>query len=512
MDSYRDHPSDFDPPSSAGEAASPNDVTAQIGTDERRMHVRAYNYWVSLLDGRDFPSIEDLESDDVQDFSAHSVLLDFTCSREDPSIPYVGASIREECGLEDDTRTISQVPSRSLLSRLTDHYMQIIANRAPVGFEAEFENPQGQSICYRGILMPFSSNGEEIDFIYGVINWKHADPRLAAQTLVAALAPDPEERAMIEIAGIADTHDTNEPSFEEEPLELTEAVFDEETLEGDEPTVEQEPLALTELAREDDTLELAEQLVEDEPLELTEVVAPVPSNDESAVHAPFEQPVEVAVHSSWEDGPLHDETEIAVPEIVLDESAGLADRLCAARETAESVKAGEGRTRAALYHALSLAYDFAVAAQATPEEYAELLEESGVKAQARAPMTPIVKLVFGIDYDKARLTEFAAALSFAQRQDVPAGNFQEFIEKQPGGLKALVAAERQARRPEPKTDTKGEAARARLRSAPSISLADVPASDEFAVVITRRTADGTHELVAIVEDEALLEKAIRRAV
>ena len=35
-------------------------------------------------------------------------------------------------------RTISDVPSRSLLSRLTDHYMQIIANRSPVGFEAEF--------------------------------------------------------------------------------------------------------------------------------------------------------------------------------------------------------------------------------------------------------------------------------------------------------------------------------------------------------------------------------------
>ncbi len=72
--------------------------------------------------------------------------------------------------LHDDTRTISDVPSRSLLSRLTDHYMQIIANRAPVGFEAEFDNPRGETICYRGILMPFSSDGEQIDFIYGVIN------------------------------------------------------------------------------------------------------------------------------------------------------------------------------------------------------------------------------------------------------------------------------------------------------------------------------------------------------
>ena len=44
-----------------------------------------------------------------------------------------------------------------------------------------------------------------------------------------------------------------------------------------------------------------------------------------------------------------------------------------------------------------------------------------------------------------------------------------------------------------------------------VSLADVPAEEEFAVVITRRGADGVHEPVAIVDDEALVERAIRRA-
>src|SRR5438876_7685622 len=170
MDSYREYPSDFDLPASAGQLA--DDVAAAIGTDERRMHVRAYNYWVSLLEGRDFPSIEELEPGDVADFANHSVLLDFTCGRDNPAIPYIGGGIREECGLSDDARTISDVPSRSLLSRLTDHYLQIIANRAPVGFEAEFVNQRSENICYRGILMPFSSDGDTIDFIYGVINWK----------------------------------------------------------------------------------------------------------------------------------------------------------------------------------------------------------------------------------------------------------------------------------------------------------------------------------------------------
>ena len=189
MDSYREHPEDFEP-QSAPEPAAVNDVAAAIGTDERRMHVRAYNYWVSLLDGRDFPSIEDLDSGDVADFSPHSVLLDFTCGSENPAMPYLGAAIRDECGLDDDMRTIAQVPSRSLLSRLTDHYMQIIANRAPIGFEAEFDNQRGESICYRGILLPFSSDGDTIDFIYGVINWKKSDGAEVEQAATAAIEPD----------------------------------------------------------------------------------------------------------------------------------------------------------------------------------------------------------------------------------------------------------------------------------------------------------------------------------
>jgi hypothetical protein len=448
MDSYREHSGDFDPP--ASETASADDVAAAIGTDERRMHVRAYNYWVSLLDGRDFPSIEELEPGDVQDFASNSVLLDFTCGRDNPAVPYIGGAIREECGLDDSMRTIADVPSRSLLSRLTDHYLQIIANRAPVGFEAEFDNQRGETICYRGILMPFSSDGDTIDFIYGVINWKTGGAAAVADVPAAEGVAVPEPGAVESAPEVPMVEPESEPEFA--PLGI-----------DDEPTI----------------------------------MPPTPEE-----------------HLIWEDGPLADTADGPdddEPAVELGDDAGLADRLWAARETAEAVKSADGRTRAALYRALSLAYDFALASQASPEDYAELLEESGVKAQARAPMTPIVKLVFGIDYDKARLTEFAAALSYAQRRQVSSGGFQQLIDQQPGGLKALVAAEREARRPEPRPDTRGEAARAKLRAAPSISLAEVPATEEFAVVITRRTADGQHEPVAIVADEALVERAIRRA-
>ena len=451
MDGYQGFPSEFDPP--AAETPPADDIAAAIGTDERRMHVRAYNYWVSLLKGRDYPSIEDLEPADVEDFAANSVLLDFTAGRMDPATPYIGEAIREECGLGEGIRSTAEVPSRSLLSRLTDHYMQIIANRAPVGFEAEFVNQRGDNICYRGILMPFSSDGDTIDFIYGVINWKQGAS--APQVIVPVLP---------------------------------------EAFEGD------EPLELTL-----DTS--AETAAAEAPLELSldDIAAPEP-----VTKTPSDQ-FQPQWESLAETSSFEDSDEIAIPEIELDENAGLADWLCAARETAEAVKSADHRSRAALYRALSQAYDFALVAQDDPREYAELLEESGLKAQARAPMTPIVKLVFGIDYDKTRLTEFASALAYAQRRNIERGGFQKLIDSQPGGLKALVAAERKARSPEPKADNRGEKARAKLRGLEALSIERLPSSEEFCLVLTRCRADGRHEVVAAIEDPAMLERAIRRA-
>ena len=116
MDTYREHPSDFDL-SSTSESSSSEEPVIEIGSDERRMHVRAYNYWVSLLGGRDYPSIEDLEPGEVSDFAENSVLLDFTAGRDNPATPYVGSAIREECGLDDNIKSIEQVPSRSLIIR-----------------------------------------------------------------------------------------------------------------------------------------------------------------------------------------------------------------------------------------------------------------------------------------------------------------------------------------------------------------------------------------------------------
>src|SRR5438876_10021109 len=99
------------------------DAHSDIATDERRMHVQAYNHWVSLLHERPCPSLADLDPANISDFGPYSVLLDFSKGIEDPAIAFLGRALREECQLDFSVTHISQVPSRSLLSRLTDHYL-----------------------------------------------------------------------------------------------------------------------------------------------------------------------------------------------------------------------------------------------------------------------------------------------------------------------------------------------------------------------------------------------------
>ena len=394
----------FDERLDAGDEADAgvSDPLFDLGGDERRMHVRAYNHWVSLLKGRPYPTIEDLDPASIADFGGNSVLLDFSDGLDNPRIAFLGRALKEECGLEGAIDRIAEVPSRSLLSRLTDHYLQIIANRAPIGFEAEFVSTRSQPTLYRGILMPFSSDGDCIDFIYGVINWK----------------------------------------------ELVDA---------------------------------ATQAGLDAELSAVRDAGPV-----------------------WADGPAADREDVPA------DGDTLENRLAMARESAAAVRAADTRSRAALYRALGRAHDFGLAAADDADRYAEILSDAGLKAQARALMTPVVKLVFGADYDKTRVTEFAAVLDHARRHAVSPGALPQFLELHRGGIKAVVAAERAARRPAKPVDVY-EQARAELRARPILAQVAIPGvgDGEFVVLIARRDGNGL-SVVAQVEG-GLVEQAIRRA-
>ena len=475
MDTYRGLFSDSAPPESSlsgddwpevefgDQQALPEPPPSPVGQDERRMQVRAYNHWASLLDNRNFPSIEELDPAALPDFGPYSVLLDFTGGIENPAIQFLGEKLAKECGTDGEIHSLADVPARSLLSRITDHYMQILANQAPIGFEAEFVNQREQTILYRGILLPFSSDDDTIDFIYGVINWKE----------------------------LADQQTTDELLLEiDQALEVPPA------------TNLQRDMPMTDWA--DGPSDLSGTDDDDGVLDLTALAVDEPAEDRFPSPA-FAAPADDDVFE------LSDEVAAADME--------LADWLASARELAEAARGSEDRTRHALYAAIGKAYDFSLAAHDAPEDFAELVADSGLTVQDRAPMTPVVKLVFGADYDKTRLTEFASALSHAQRLGLPQGALGDYLRTAPGGLKGVVTEERRLKReesgkPADLRDAPREALAKKLRQLEHFPLDSIAAEgSEFTLLVARRLPSGEVVLLGEVGDDvALLERAARKLV
>lgn len=588
-----------------------------IGQDERRMQVRAYNHWAGLLGERSFPSIEDLEPANLPDFGPNSVLLDFSAGIEDPIVVYLGEKLGEECGTDSRIERLSDVPPRSLLSRITDHYLQILANQAPIGFEAEFVNQRDAQIMYRGILLPFSSDDETIDFIYGVINWKEMADQATADELLLEIdqaievdeeeveedephkhhadpvtdwadspvhdltgeAGEGDEEAQDNVEPLAhayqetpDFDDIPTPDFGQYHLDDPDGEDEEGEgagagysfasltdhvaapakkaidLEGAELDAAEYKVEYNEDAPED-PFELADEVGDDfageaepveafapetpvEPVDKTEPQAPVEYVEPVAAEAPVERippvveaapepvpDVEQGVEAAVEFiAPTFDEVDVdAIAQLPAD--AGLHDCLASARELAETARASEDRSRQALYAAVSRAYDFSIAAKDDPDEYGALIDDNGLTVQERAPMTPVVKLVFGVDYDKTRLTEYAAVLAHAHRIGLERGALAGFLGDAEGGLKGVVSAERRLRKEESGQEVEDAKAVRRalakkLRALEAMTL-DALEKDgpEFGLVMIRRDESGVAHLIGELDaDIAMIERAARKLV
>jgi hypothetical protein len=363
-----------------------------------------------------------------------------------------------------------------------------------IGIEAEFVNQREATILYRGILLPFSTDGAAISRILGVINWKElADQATTDELLLqidqalaeaapppppvaepaspppppAALAPRVPGRAkmMVPLAQWADgPADAAPPPLSAEPADILDA-----------PATAANVLDLGGFAPA-----------------ASSFAAPAPEVMPAPSFAAFAPPTPPA-------------------------ATGLRATLAAARALALAAVSAEDRSRIALYAAVSRAWDVALAGAEDPHEFAAALAEAGLAMQDRAPFTPVVKLVFGADYDKTRLAEFASVLGAAQRLALPAGALAEHLARAPGGLKAVVAAERKLRRIEegrvalpPRTQPRAGLAR-QLRRLPERPLSDFAAgAAEFTVLVARRLPDGGIAVLGEAGELALVERAARQ--
>jgi len=362
---------------------------AEFEGREQRITFQLYNYWFGLADNCGIPPLKALSPGDIATYKNNMVLIDLRDPDDEPTLQVIGQLLSDDLDLDLTLKGISEIPRRSLLSRITDHYMEVLANKAPISFDAEFKNNAREKILYRGILLPFSDDGENINFILGAIRW----------------------------------------ISEEEALAVKEPTNDEDTR---------------------------------------------PQDNDS-------------------DAPLLQET------------------LQACRKLVHGQSPTDQRSRRSLYETLGAVLDFYVLCAAHPNSYQQLLDAEGLKAQKRAPFTPILKLCFGRDYDKTRITEYAAALSHAVKNNQDGTRLPDFLDQFPGGIKGCVLAERNSR-----SGTEGQ-------NTPDYKILDQIApvaqfdldqqdddQNEFCLLLGRRNGPQMDVLKILDKDRAMLNRILAK--
>ncbi len=136
---------------------------------ERRLVYRILRYWQQQRGARTFPSLDDINPEDIVDLWPSCFVLETQNSVDAPYFQYLGASLAKYSGVflsgEKDW-------SLTLLDKATLGFRNAIEKMEPLMLEDEITRFDGTQLLFRSILLPLSDNGEQVDHLLGAANGK----------------------------------------------------------------------------------------------------------------------------------------------------------------------------------------------------------------------------------------------------------------------------------------------------------------------------------------------------
>ena len=453
-----------------------------IDAAERRRHASVLNYWLSIRGDKEFPPLHDLDPLELSDAGPNSALLELISGGHDAEIRHLGEALRGD----DWPEQIMDAPNPSILACIAKKLPIVAISRDFLAFEDSFSGPEGATRCWV-TLLPLSAGGAWVDYVYALVTFetesaKGAKPARAKKVEPEEVAPEPVEEvaeaAPEEVAAEVEEIASAEADEPEAVVEEAEAVAPEPEEAAAEPEPEvvavddSEPPAPTEsvaaavakaapgFSKLFDSLagltgfyaqpvkvepvvpetEGAEEAAEEQPIEDSPIEEPAADEPVAEEPAPEEA---VAKEPAEEEPTVEEPSQIQAEQPSRESEGPLQTKLTQVRAKADEARMAKLRANVALYEGLSAAYDFALDAEDSPEEYLKLVEAQGLKIQLRSPMKPVVKLAFDGMCDDATIKQLEAVLAWAFDQELPRGTLAEQIESA-GGVAKVLSGEAKA--------------------------------------------------------------------
>lgn len=149
------------------DAAAPGHAT------ERRLIGRALTDWESLRGVRPFPTCLEFDNTALPEHKAHVFVVEVGKSEPEDRIIRAGRRFVEALGLNPlGRRAIEVLPSAE---RRLSFCRTVIRFKKPLADIGHFTNIRGESILYRSILLPASSDQHMVDYVIGAFSYKFAN-------------------------------------------------------------------------------------------------------------------------------------------------------------------------------------------------------------------------------------------------------------------------------------------------------------------------------------------------
>ena len=466
------------------------DSFKSIDAAERRRHASVLNYWLSIKGDKDVAPIRDLDPLEISDAGPNSLLLELIGGGEDAEIKHRGDALLHHAGQD----RLSQAPRPSLLACIAGKLAIVAISRNFLAFEDKFTTEAGEIRCWI-TLLPFSSTGVWVDYVYAFATvegeFAVSEEAFASEAAAEAVAEEvveieevavvedsaPEEAAVdleeSDIPPIVVEDELAEAVVEDLPEASAEETVDEGRASANVEGVDHTPAPEPEFEPESEPEAASEKrpgfskifealtgfhgtnvrveptlppIAEEAPVEAELAPEPVQFEPEPEPEIlELEMAEEPAAEPSSEPVAATAEAVADVPaEPVTHAAEGtLQSKLEDVRAKADEARLAKLRSNLALYEGLGAAYDFALDAEHSPEEYLRLVEAKGLKIQLRSPMTPVVKLAFDGMCDDSMIGQLEAVLAWALKQDLPRGSLAEKIETA-GGIGPLLSGQAEA--------------------------------------------------------------------
>jgi hypothetical protein len=138
--------------------------------EERRLVLRLMAYWDDLRDERDFPTYSDIDPSAIGDDWAHCYTIRVANPPIASQFVHLGEIYRR--GLPDDgVATLGDCPQGTLLHAATHYIDRVLQKKVPVSLGGH-AHLGPDTVLYRSILLPLSSDDGTIDHLLGGANFR----------------------------------------------------------------------------------------------------------------------------------------------------------------------------------------------------------------------------------------------------------------------------------------------------------------------------------------------------